>query len=271
MIIEGLYGYFSNSMALLADAGHNLSDVLGLLVAWTAFMLANRKPTAKFTYGLGKSSILAALFNAVFLLMAVGIIYWEAFQRLFSPQPVAGTTVMVVAAIGIVINGLTAWMFARGQHTDLNLRGAYLHMLADAAVSLGVVIAGLAILFTGWNWLDPVISILIATLIVLTTWGLLRDSLNLSLAAVPNSVDAAAVRTYLTALPGVTGIHDLHIWPLSTTQTALTCHLVMPGTKTSDTFLHDLRKALMDNHSIHHATIQIEQSETGLCHDCASH
>ncbi|NEV80529.1 cation transporter, partial [Rhodopseudomonas sp. BR0C11] len=240
VVAEAAFGYFSNSMALIADAGHNLSDVAGLVVAWIAAGLAKRPPSARYTYGLRGSSILAALFNAVFLLLAVGAIGWEAVVRLFTPEPVAGITVMVVAGIGIVINAVTAWLFASGRHSDLNIRGAYLHMAADAAVSAAVLVAGVIILFTGWYWIDPAVSLLVAVVIVWGTWGLLRDSTALSLAAVPRGIDPAAVRAFLSKLPGVTQVHDLHIWGMSTTEVALTCHLVMPGGSPGDPFLVDL-------------------------------
>jgi cobalt-zinc-cadmium efflux system protein len=216
-------------MALLADAGHNLSDVLGLAIAWVAVILTKRRPDRRYTYGLQSSSILAALFNAVFLLVAVGAIAWEAIQRFTHPEPVAGVTVMVVAAIGIFINGATAWLFASGSKGDINIRGVFLHMASDAAVSAGVVVAALIILLTGWLWLDPLVSLIIVAVIVWGTWDLLRDSLAMSLNAVPPGVDAEKVRSYLRALPGVASIHDLHIWPMSTTETALTCHIVVPS------------------------------------------
>ncbi len=229
VIIEVVFGLASHSVALLADAGHNLSDALGLGVAWAAVILAKRKPTSRFTYGLGGTSILAALFNAVFLLLVVGGLTWEAIQRFSEPQPVAGKTVMIVAACGIVLNGFCAWLFASGSKGDLNVRGAFMHMAADALVSLGVVVGGFVILMTGWHWIDPVMSIAINLVIVGGTWSLLTGSLTMVLNAVPPSVDIAKVRTFLLGLPGVTGIHDLHVWSLSTTETALTCHLVMPG------------------------------------------
>lgn len=258
VVIEAIYGILSNSVALLADAGHNLSDVLSLVVAWAASELAKRAPSARFTYGLRASSILAALFNAVFLLVAVGAISWEAVQRFGSPEPVAGRTVMAVAAIGIVVNGATAWLFASGGKGDINLRGAFLHMAADALVSAGVVIAGLVILVTGWLWLDPVVSLAINAIIVWGTWGLLRDSVGMSMAAVPSHIDPAAVRAYLEARPGVASLHDLHIWPMSTTEIALTCHLVMKDGYPGDAFLHDTAHGLAHQFRIDHATIQIE-------------
>lgn len=265
VIAEAAFGYFSNSMALIADAGHNLSDVAGLVVAWIAAGLAKRPPSARYTYGLRGSSILAALFNAVFLLLAVGAIGWEAVVRLFTPEPVAGITVMVVAGIGIVINAVTAWLFASGRHSDLNIRGAYLHMAADAAVSAAVVVAGVIILFTGWYWIDPAVSLLVAVVIVWGTWGLLRDSTALSLAAVPRGIDPAAVRAFLSKLPGVTQVHDLHIWGMSTTEVALTCHLVMPGGSPGDPFLVDLAHELQHDFRIAHSTVQIETDPNTVC------
>ncbi|UYO49272.1 cation diffusion facilitator family transporter [Rhodopseudomonas palustris] len=265
VVAEAAFGYFSNSMALIADAGHNLSDVAGLVVAWIAAGLTKRPPSARYTYGLRGSSILAALFNAVFLLLAVGAIGWEAVVRLFTPEPVAGITVMVVAGIGIVINAVTAWLFASGRHSDLNIRGAYLHMAADAAVSAAVVVAGVIILFTGWYWIDPAVSLLVAVVIVWGTWGLLRDSTALSLAAVPRGIDPAAVRAFLSKLPGVTQVHDLHIWGMSTTEVALTCHLVMPGGSPGDPFLVDLAHELQHDFGIAHTTVQIETDPNTVC------
>jgi cobalt-zinc-cadmium efflux system protein len=265
VVVEAVFGILSNSTALLADAGHNLSDVFGLLVAWGASLLSQRAPTARYTYGLGSSSILAALFNAVFLLVAVGAIAWEAIQRFAHPAPVAATTVMVVAAVGIAINGVTAWMFASGRKGDINIRGAFLHMAADAAVSAGVVVAALLILLTGWQWVDPAVSLVICAIIVWGTWSLLLDSVRMSLAAVPQTVDAAGVSAYLRELPGVTQLHDLHIWPVSTTETALTCHLVMPGGHPGDRFLTETAHALAHRFAIGHTTIQIETSETTFC------
>jgi cobalt-zinc-cadmium efflux system protein len=263
--IEALFGVWSNSTALIADAGHNLSDVLGLVVAWVAVLLSRRPPSARFTYGLRGSSILAALFNALFLLVAVGAIAWEAIGRIAEPRPVAGATVMVVAAVGILINGGSALLFAGGRKSDINIRGAFLHLAADAGVSAGVVLAGVVILLTGWQWLDPAVSLAICLIIVWSTWGLLSDAVKLSLAAVPEGVDAAAVRTFLAALPGVTRLHDLHIWPLSTTETALSCHLVMPGGHPGDAFLLDAAHELARRFEIGHATLQIEVSEETAC------
>ena len=258
VVVEAAYGFMANSMALLADAGHNLSDVLGLVVAWIAAMLSKRQPSARFTYGLRSSSILAALFNAVFLLVAVGAIAMEAGMRLFHPEPVAGPTVIAVASVGIVINGVTAWLFASGRKQDLNIRGAYLHMAADAAVSAGVVAAGITIMMTGWEWLDPAISLVISVVIVWGTWSLLRESVLMSLNAVPPAVATDKVQAYLAALPGVTGVHDLHIWSMSTTETALTVHLTRPGVGLDDAFLARTSHDLSEKFAIHHSTIQIE-------------
>ncbi|KQO61801.1 cation diffusion facilitator family transporter [Methylobacterium sp. Leaf88] len=263
--VEATYGVLGNSMALLADAGHNLSDVLGLVVAWVAMVLAKRAPSARYTYGMKGSSILAALFNAVFLLVAVGAIAWEAIQRFGEPVPVAGKTVMVVAAVGILVNGITAWLFASGAKGDINIKGAFLHMAADAAVSAGVVIAGLVILYTGWTWLDPVVSLAIVAVIVWSTWGLLRDSLTLSLAAVPPGIDPAAVRSHLEGLPGVTALHDLHVWAMSTTETCLTAHLLMPGGRPDDAFLMDAAAGIRERFGIGHTTLQVETSADTAC------
>ena len=265
VLVEALFGYFSNSMALMADAGHNLSDVLGLVVAWVAAVLSKRPPTARYTYGLTGSSILAALFNAVFLLVAVGAIGWEAILRLANPEPVGGKTVIAVAAFGILINGFTAWLFASGRKGDLNIRGAFLHMTADAAVSAGVVVAGLVILSTGWLWLDPAVSLVIVAIIVWGTWGLLRDSMALSLSAVPKRIDPGAVRAFLSSRSGVTGLHDLHIWPMSTTETALTAHLVMPGGHPGDAFLVELAHEIKERFGVGHATLQVETDPDTPC------
>lgn len=265
VLVEAAYGFLSNSVALLADAGHNLGDVLGLAVAWLASELAKRRPTDRFTYGLRGSSILAALFNAVFLLVAAGAISWEAVQRLGSPEPVAGRTVMIVAFIGILINGATAWLFMSGRKNDLNIRGAFLHMLSDALVSAGVVAGGLLMILTGWLWLDPVISLMINAVIVWGTWSLMRESLAMSLAAVPAHVAPTEVRSFLAALPGVQGLHDLHIWSMSTTETALTCHLVMADGHPGDGFLHDVAHELEHLFRINHPTIQIEVNPQLAC------
>jgi cobalt-zinc-cadmium efflux system protein len=246
-------------VALIADAGHNLSDVLGLVCAWGALLLGRRPPGAKFTYGLGRSSVLAALVNAVLLLLACGAIAWEAASRLAAPPPVAGRTVMAVAAIGIVINGISAWMLHAGSHGDLNRRSAYLHMLSDAAVSGGVLLSGLFILFTGWSLLDPIVSLAIVAVILASTWRLLRDSLTLSLDGVPSSVNSSAVMSYLADQRGVTDVHDLHIWALSTTSVALTAHLVVPDRGAEDALLTALTPDLKRRFRIQHATLQIER------------
>lgn len=268
VLVEAGYGLAANSLALLADAGHNLSDVLGLGIAWGAAVLAKRAPSDRFSYGLRRSSILAALLNALLLLVAVGAIALEAVQRFSQPQPVASGTVMIVAGIGIVINTATALLFASGRKGDLNIRGAFLHMAADAAVSAGVVAAGVVILYTGWLWLDPVMSLLIAAVILWSTWGLLRDSVALSLDAVPHGIDKAEVHAHLAALAGVTGVHDLHIWPISTTQTALTAHLVRPAAAATgsddDVFLQSAAESIRQRFGIDHSTLQVERG-TATC------
>lgn len=261
VVVELFYGVLAKSLALVADAGHNASDVLGLLISWGAFALSQRRPSARFTYGLRRSSILASLVNAALLLVAVGAILWEAVRRLENPEPVEGGVVIGVAAVGILINAATAYLFASGSKHDLNLRGAFLHMAADAAVSLGVVIAGALILLTGALWLDPAISILVAVVITLGTWGLLRGSVKLALDAVPEGVDVAGIRAYLRALPGVADVHDLHVWGMSTTETALTAHLVMAEPRADQAFYADVRRALHDRFGIEHATLQVEASQ----------
>lgn len=257
--LEAAYGLISGSLALIADAGHNLSDVFGLVIAWGATVLSRRPPSRRFTYGLGQSSILAALINAVVLMLAAGAIALEAVRRFADPQPVAGTTVMLVAGVGIAINLGTALLFLRGRKHDINIRGAFLHMAADAAVSAGVVLAGLAIGATGWLLIDPLTSLLVVAVIIAGTWGLLKEALAMSLAAVPPGIDAEAVRHHLGALPGVAAVHDLHIWAVSTTETALTAHLVMPDAPCDDVFLCDVANRLRDRFGIGHATIQIER------------
>jgi len=269
--VEFVYGVLANSVALMADAGHNLSDVLGLVIAWIASILTRRAPSSRYTYGLGGSSILAALFNAVLLLLAVGAIAWEAVLRLFHPEPVASGIVMIVAAVGIIVNGVTAALFASGRKGDLNIRGAFLHMIADAAVSAGVVAAGLIILYTGWLWLDPLASLVIVGVIVWTTWSLLRDSLAMSVGAVPSSIDPQAVRSYLASCTGVAAVHDLHIWPLSTMENALTAHLVFPGGHPGDEFLLMAATELRRRFGIGHTTLQIEISEETACHLAPDH
>jgi len=258
VVVEAVYGVLANSMALLADAGHNLSDVFVLALAWGASTLARRGPSERFTYGLRSSSILVALLNAALLLVVTGGIAWEAIKRLAAPSPVGGETVIWVALVGIVVNGASAMLFARDRRHDVNIRGAFLHLAADAAVSVGVVVAGIGILYTGWLWLDPLAGLVIAAAIVWSTWGLLRDSVALALDAVPEHIDPRMVRAYLSTLSGVTEVHDLHIWPMSTTETALTVHLVIPGGHPGDAFTTEVCKELRAHYRVHHATIQIE-------------
>jgi cobalt-zinc-cadmium efflux system protein len=269
IVVEFFYGYIANSTALMADAGHNLSDVLGLLLAWGAAVLAKRAPNARYTYGLRSTSILAALGNAMLLLLACGAIAWEAILRLSQPPAVAGMTVTLVALAGIAVNGLSAWLFVKGSKGDLNIRGAYLHMMADAVVSMGVVVAGIAMLLTGWYWLDSAVSIVIVAVIVAGTWGLLRESTQLALNAVPANIESDAIAECLLRRPGVSDIHDLHIWGMSTTESALTVHLVMPGGYPGDTFMDELMHELKSRFSIHHSTLQIEQGTTS--HACILH
>ena len=259
VLVEGGFGFLSNSVALIADAGHNLSDVLGLLCAWGAMVLQRRPPGGKFTYGLGRSSVLAALMNAVLLLLACGAIAWEAAGRLASPPVVAGATVMLVAAVGIVLNGASAMLLHAGSHGDLNRRSAYIHMLGDAAVSAGVLVSGFIISWTGWNVLDPLVSLIIVATILLSTWRLLRDSLTLSLDGVPGSVNSSDVMSYLAGQRGVTDVHDLHIWALSTTSVALTAHVVVPERDADDALLSSVTPNLKKRFHIHHATLQIER------------
>jgi cobalt-zinc-cadmium efflux system protein len=258
VVVEAVYGFLANSMALLADAGHNLADVLSLAAAWGGAMLAKRPPSRRFSYGLRASSILAALANSVILLIAVSFIAYHAVLRLISPDVVDGGTVTIVAAIGILINGATALMFARGRRTDINIRGAYLHMVADALVSAGVVIAGLMIAATGWLWIDPVTALIVALLILVAGADLLRDSLIMALAGVPPGIDPDEVETHLLALPGVARVHDLHIWPMSTTEFALTAHLVIPEGFPGDLFLADLAHSIEHRFRIGHSTFQVE-------------
>lgn len=267
VLIEVFFGITAHSVALLADAGHNLSDVLALVLAWGASILTRRQPSHRYTYGLRRSSILIALLNGIILLIAMGGIAWEAVQRFRTPGPVAGTTVIGVAAVGIVINTVTALLFLSGHQRDLNLRGAFLHMAADAGVSLGVVLAGIAILLTGWLWFDPVVSLLIVAVVVVGTWKLLQDSVNLAMDAVPEGIEPLAVRTYLSELPNVAQVHDLHIWAMSTTETALTAHLVIPAGHPGDAFLSGICKVLHDQFGIEHATLQVEIGDSG--HPCS--
>ena len=261
VIVEALYGLRAHSLSLVADAGHNFGDVLGLVLAWAAAGLAKRLPSTHRTYGMRRFSILAALANALLLIAAIGAIAWEAVQRLRTPQPVQGGIVMVVAAVGIVINALTAYLFARGRKGDLNIRGAFLHMASDAVVSAGVVVAGLVIWRTNWLWLDPAVSLVLVIVIAIGTWGLLRDSVNLALDAVPPGIDATAVESYLVNLPGVKEVHDLHIWGMSTTDVALTAHLIKPEIMDNDVMLLDVCHELEHRFHIHHATLQIERGD----------
>jgi cobalt-zinc-cadmium efflux system protein len=267
--IEFTFGFIANSTALMADAGHNLSDVLGLALAWGAAILARSTPNRHYTYGLRSSSILAALGNALLLMMACGAIGWEAVQRFSEPAPVAGWTVSVVALVGVAVNGISAWLFMAGSKEDLNVRAAYQHMAADAAISLGVAASGAAIMVTGWAWIDPAVSIVIVVLIVLSTWSLLRAALRMVLAAVPANVDPHKVRQFLQDTPGVSETHDLHIWSMSTTETALTAHLVMPDGYPGDQQIDDIVAHLKDKFAIHHCTLQIEQGTTA--HGCSLH
>ena len=258
--VETVYGFVANSMSLLADAGHNLSDVLGLVVAWAGATMAKRAPSPRFTYGLKKAPILAALANSLFLLIAVGAIGAEAIRRLFHPSPTEGGTVMIVAGIGIAINGATALMFARGREHDINIRGAYLHMAADAAVSAAVVFAGLVIVWTGQRWVDPVMSLAVAVVILWSSVGLLKESVWMSLAGVPSGIDVDMVQAELEQMDGVETVHDLHVWPLSTTETALTAHLVAPDIASTDDLLQAARRMLHDRFRIEHCTLQVERT-----------
>ena len=261
LFVEVVYGLRAHSLALLSDAGHNLGDVLGLGLSWGALVLGQRLPSARHTYGMRRASILASLGNAMLLLVTVGGISWEAIQRLLHPQTVEGQTVMVVAAIGIAVNGLAALLFMSGKEHDINVRSAFQHMLSDAAVSLGVVVAGLAILYTGRSWLDSAVSLVVGGVIVLGTWSLLKESLRLALDAVPEDTDLPAIQRYLEQLPGVTTIHDLHVWAMSTTEAALTVHLVVPNRDFSDDAMAQVCRELHLRFGIEHTTIQIERGD----------
>ncbi len=258
---EAVAGIFSGSLALLADAGHNLGDVLGLALSWWAAVLGRRQPSGRFTYGLRSSSILAALANAIILLVVTGGIAWEAIWRISHPMPLASGVIIAVAAIGIFVNGGTALLFSSGAG-DLNVKSAFLHLAADALVTAGVVAAGVVIWLTNWLWLDPLVSLIVSAVIVFGTWGLLKSAIGLALDAVPEGLDIAAVRTHLLALPGVSGLHDLHIWGMSTTETALTCHLIMPVGHPGDAALNEMAQQLHHRFGIQHATIQIELADT---------
>jgi cobalt-zinc-cadmium efflux system protein len=273
VVIEVIFGVIADSLALITDAGHNLSDVLGLLLAWGASYLAGKQPSLRRTYGYSRATILASMFSGLLLLAAVVFISWEAFNRFLTPSEPAGQTIMVVAGIGVLINSITAWLFVSGKDHDLNIRGAYLHMAADALVSLGVVVSGFVIWKFGLKWFDPLSSLLIALVIFWSTWGLLRDSLNLAIDGVPRGMDPNEVREWLLAQPGVEGLHDLHIWPMSTTETALTAHLHMSEMPENDGFLHHLASQLQAGFKISHATFQIERGDDDhpckQSHDCA--
>jgi len=271
VVVEAIYGVLGNSIALLADAGHNLADVLSLAAAWGASLLARRTPSARYTYGLGSSSILVALLNAIVLLIAVGAIILEAALRLAAPAPVKGLTVVVVALIGVALNGATALVLGRAARADLNVRAAYTHMAADAAVSLGVAASGAVILLTGWQRVDPIVSIAVAIVIVAATWRLLRQSLDMALHAVPATIDAEGVRQHLARLKGVSAVHDLHIWPMSTTETALTAHLVMPAGHPGDETLAEIATELHDRFAIGHVTIQVEIDPEHACRLAPDH
>jgi cobalt-zinc-cadmium efflux system protein len=265
VIAQVIYGLLTNSLALLADAGHNAGDVMGLVMAWAAFAVADWRPSERFTYRMRAASILSAFVNALILLVAIGAIAWEAIHRFMQPQPVASVTVMIVAAGAVIVNGVSAWLLSRGSQSDLNMRGAFLHMLADAGVSVAVIVAAGGIMLTGWQWLDPAASLLISVVILIGTWRLLRESLRLSLNAAPSGIDPATVRRYLESLPEVAQIHDLHIWAMSTTETALTCHLVTPAGHPGDDFLHRVAHDLQHKFDIGHTTVQIELSDGRQC------
>ncbi len=255
--VEAFYGWKIDSLALLADAGHNFSDVIGLVLAWLAVLAGRLRPDARHTYGWKRASILAAFVNALLLLVAMGSLVWEAVQRLQAPQALEGVTIMVVAAIGIAVNTATALLFMRGRQSDLNIRGAFLHMAADALVSAGVVVAGGLALVFGWSWLDPVVSLLIAAVIVAGSWSLFRQSMHLLFDGVPAGVDLHAVQALLESLPGVERVHDLHVWAMGTSQTAMTAHLVMPQQPADDTFLQHATAQLHERFAIEHVTIQL--------------
>lgn len=268
VLLEGFFGLYSNSLALIADAGHNLSDVGGLILAWGASYLSTLRPTQRFTYGLRRSSIMAALLNAVILLIAVGAIAIESFYRLSRPSGELQSSVMIwVAAIGIIINTATALLFLKGRHNDINIKGAYLHMAADAVISAGVVVTGILIILTGWNWLDAVVSLLIASIIGFSSWSLLSESFRMAMDAVPDFVNTDDVKKLLLGMPGVVKLHDLHIWAMSTTEVALTVHLVGPTIDNIDQFLHNAAHELEKNFKINHVTIQVERGQgSHICH-----
>ncbi len=261
VVIEAGYGFFANSLALLADAGHNLSDVVSLLLAWGANVLASKAATDKRTFGYKKSTVLASLMSSVLLMAALASIAWHAIERFENPQPVTGMTVIVVSLIGVVINTLTALLFVQGQKHDLNIRGAFLHMAADAAVSLGVVIAGIVILFKNWQWVDPVVSLSIVVIVFIGTWGLFKDSINYATDAVPKNISIEKLKQYFLSIEHVTGVHGLHVWPLSTTESALIVHLVTDNNALNNDFLIEVQRHLHDHFDIEHVTIQVESSQ----------
>ena len=266
VVVEAGYGFVADSLALIADSGHNLSDVITLLLAWGASRLATKLPTEYRTYGFRRITILASLLSAILLLLALGAIAWEALGRFFTPQPVNSMIVITIAAIGVVINTATALLFASGQKHDLNIRSAYLHMAADAGISLGVVVAGIAIMLTGWLWLDPLISLLIVLVILVGAWGLFKDSVNLSIDVVPPGIDISAIKDYLAEIDNVSALHDLHVWALSTSETALTVHLVTTNDVIDNAFLQEVQQHLHDAFGIEHATIQVENDDNeNLC------
>ena len=262
VVAEWMYGASANSLALMADAAHNLGDALALLLAWMAIGLAKRAPSPRFTYGLRGSSILAALLNAAALMLITGALGWEALRRLSNPAPVEGSVVIWVALVGVAVNGVTAWLFMKGGKKDLNLRGVYLHMAGDAAVSLAVAVAGAVVLFTGWFWLDPALTLVVSGVILWSSWALLRQSLGLALQAVPEGIEQPAVRELLAGLPGVANVHDVHVWAMSTSENAMTAHLVVPGRHPGDEFLRYAAALLEERFGIHHATLQVEIADT---------
>jgi cobalt-zinc-cadmium efflux system protein len=269
VVVQAVYGFLAHSTALLADAGHNLSDVLGLLLAWGAVWLGQKRPSERYTFGLGSSSILASLANAALLLFACGAIVLESIQRLLNPAPVAGLDVFVVATLGMLVNGFSAWLFMRGSKEDLNVRGAFLHMAGDAAVSAAVALSGLVIFFTGLSWIDPLMSLIVVAVIVIGTWGLGRDAMRMAMSAVPPGVDKHRIERYLAGLPGVTDVHDVHVWALSTTENAMTAHLVCPQGHPGDTFVDAVVDKLCVDYAMHHATLQVEMGTTE--HRCSLH
>lgn len=270
VVVEVIYGNLSNSLALISDAGHNLSDVLSLVLAWSATILVRKRPTQKYSYGLKSSSILASLTNSIFLLVVIGAIAWEAIVRFQHPTPVASMTIIWVAGIGFFINAITSYFFASGSKGDLNIRGAFLHLAVDALVSLSVVVAGILMIYTGWMWIDPLISLLICVVVIFGTWSLLKESLSLVFQAVPSGIKRDQVFSYLSNLPGVKEVHDLHIWGMSTTETALTVHLIMPQGHPGDSFFEELNHELEKRFHIHHVTVQVELGNGGTCCKLAS-